>query len=136
MPNAYSCLTELTTLSNLEVLNLGYNAITGEIPPSVADLTSLKALSFARNELNGSWPVEGSFKSSLCEVFNNVNSYVLWVYKRSKFSFELNMISYNLKHFILLTRVKKHNSIHLLVFNNVNSHVLDQCDVPIWSCTW
>ncbi|GFS40806.1 hypothetical protein Acr_00g0070660 [Actinidia rufa] len=64
MPNTYSslCLTELTTLRNLELLNLGYNAITGEIPPSVSDLTSLKVLSFGSNELNGSWPVEGFCK--------------------------------------------------------------------------
>ncbi|XP_057515012.1 receptor-like protein 9a [Actinidia eriantha] len=61
---------ELTTSRNLEVLNLCYNAITGEIPPSVADLTSLKALSFGSNELNGSWPVEGFCKLKNLEEFD------------------------------------------------------------------
>ncbi|KAI3446870.1 hypothetical protein Pfo_003535 [Paulownia fortunei] len=50
---------DLTTLSALEILNLGYNDITGDIPPSIGALTTLKALSFRNNELTGSLPEEG-----------------------------------------------------------------------------
>ncbi|PIN07746.1 Leucine-rich repeat protein [Handroanthus impetiginosus] len=47
---------DLTTLSMLETLNLGFNVITGNIPCFIGSLASLKALSFAGNKLNGSLP--------------------------------------------------------------------------------
>ena len=44
----YLFLTELTSLKKLEVLNVGYNNLTGSIPISVSELLSLKALLFKR----------------------------------------------------------------------------------------
>ncbi|PIN02678.1 Leucine-rich repeat protein [Handroanthus impetiginosus] len=59
-----NCLTnlshfkDLTTLSALETLNLGYNDITSDILPSIGSLASLKALSFRNSKLTGSFPKE------------------------------------------------------------------------------
>ncbi|KAK2975069.1 hypothetical protein RJ640_010042 [Escallonia rubra] len=57
-------LIELTNLTNLETLHLGDNGLM-EIPSSIWDLTSLKALSLRGNGLNGLLPLRG-----LCKLVN------------------------------------------------------------------
>ncbi|KAK3007420.1 hypothetical protein RJ639_015193, partial [Escallonia herrerae] len=57
------CCTELTNLTNLEMLHLGSNGLM-EIPSSIWALTSLKALSLRNNGLNGLLPLRG-FKGLL-----------------------------------------------------------------------
>ncbi|XP_052621426.1 receptor like protein 21 [Lactuca sativa] len=49
----------------LEVLDLSHNSFVGSIPLSIQALSSLRALSFANNELNGSLPEHG-----FCELNN------------------------------------------------------------------
>ncbi|KAK2975070.1 hypothetical protein RJ640_010043 [Escallonia rubra] len=58
---ASDSLTELTNLTNLEMLHLGGNVLM-EIPSSIWDLTSLKALSLSGNGLNGLLPLRGFCK--------------------------------------------------------------------------
>ncbi|KAK2984180.1 hypothetical protein RJ640_000196 [Escallonia rubra] len=60
----YDTLAELTNLTNLEMLHLGDNGLM-EIPSSIWDLTSLKALSLSGNGLNGLLPLRG-----LCKLVN------------------------------------------------------------------
>ncbi|XP_060210062.1 receptor-like protein 15 isoform X2 [Lycium barbarum] len=89
-PELMTCLfTELTTLRGLEMLDLSYNEIVGEMPPSLGAMTSLKILSFSGNGLNGSFPEEGlcnlknlqeldisrnSFKGSIPPCISNLTS--------------------------------------------------------------
>ncbi|KAJ9553178.1 hypothetical protein OSB04_017223 [Centaurea solstitialis] len=60
------CFLALASFHHLEVLDLSGNELTGSIPSTINTLSSLKVLSFARNNLNGSLlPNEG-----LCELKN------------------------------------------------------------------
>ena len=49
---------ELGALSNLELLNLDVNALTGAIPPELGDLSNLEYLQLYRNDLSGAIPPE------------------------------------------------------------------------------
>nr|KAJ0226459.1 hypothetical protein LSAT_V11C100013880 [Lactuca sativa] len=44
---------------HLEVLDLSWNSFVGSVPSAIQALSSLRALSFARNKLNGSLPDHG-----------------------------------------------------------------------------
>ena len=55
-------LTDLSSSTKLEDLELDSNFLTGSLPESITALTSLKFLSLAINNLNGSLPMEGNFK--------------------------------------------------------------------------
>ncbi|KAK9130612.1 hypothetical protein Sjap_011099 [Stephania japonica] len=56
---------ELTTLTNLEKLDLSVNYLNGSISPSIGSLNFLKTLSLRNNHLVGSLPFEG-----LCKLKN------------------------------------------------------------------
>lgn len=47
----------LASFSRLEVLDLSNNKFVGSIPSSIEALSSVKVLSFADNDLNGSLPL-------------------------------------------------------------------------------
>ena len=49
---------ELADLSNLELLNLGYNNLSGPIPAELADLSNLELLDLSHNLLSGPIPSE------------------------------------------------------------------------------
>ncbi|XP_019169564.1 PREDICTED: leucine-rich repeat receptor-like serine/threonine-protein kinase BAM3 [Ipomoea nil] len=59
--NTWSHFEELTTLKHLELLNLGYNYLSGKIPGSLGSLTSLKFLSFTDNHLVNGSLIDGGF---------------------------------------------------------------------------
>jgi polynucleotide 5'-kinase involved in rRNA processing len=46
----------LSNFSRLEILDLTHNYFIGSISPSIGELSSLKAISLASNELNGTLP--------------------------------------------------------------------------------
>ncbi|XP_028067417.1 receptor-like protein 15 [Camellia sinensis] len=52
----------LTSFRHLEILDLSRNNFLVSIPPSIGALSSLKALSLAQNNLNGSLPIQGLCK--------------------------------------------------------------------------
>lgn len=51
----------LASLQHLEVLDLSANNFVGSIPSTIQTLSSLRALSFSKNGLNGSLPDDGNF---------------------------------------------------------------------------
>ncbi|XP_031130149.1 receptor-like protein 9a [Ipomoea triloba] len=59
--NTWSHFEELTPLKHLELLNFGYNQLSGKIPGSLGSLTSLKFLSFTDNDLINGSLIEGGF---------------------------------------------------------------------------
>ncbi|KAL6335125.1 hypothetical protein AAG906_027185 [Vitis piasezkii] len=54
---------DLEAFSNLEILNLRLNSLTGSVPSSIRALSSLKVLSLSNNRLNSSLSIQG-----LCEL--------------------------------------------------------------------
>lgn len=50
---------DLTWLKNLKVLDLSVNYVEGSIPPAIANLTTLVALSLSENNLIGALPSQG-----------------------------------------------------------------------------
>ncbi|KAL6334772.1 hypothetical protein AAG906_021536 [Vitis piasezkii] len=54
---------DLEAFSNLEILNLRLNCLTGSVPSSIRALSSLKVLSLSNNRLNSSLSIQG-----LCEL--------------------------------------------------------------------
>ncbi|CAL0307104.1 unnamed protein product [Lupinus luteus] len=56
---SWNYITELSTLSKLEVLDLGNNLLTGSLPESIGNLSTLKALSLSMNNLAEPLPSEG-----------------------------------------------------------------------------
>ncbi|XVE91264.1 hypothetical protein DITRI_Ditri20bG0139700 [Diplodiscus trichospermus] len=50
---------DLKTLTRLEILDLSWNNLVGSIPSNVGELASLKALSLASNDFDGSLPIPG-----------------------------------------------------------------------------
>jgi len=61
--------SELSELSNLEILNLRSNQLTGEIPVELSELSNLENLRLFNNQLMGEIPVELSELSSLEDLF-------------------------------------------------------------------
>nr|GMD07358.1 probable LRR receptor-like serine/threonine-protein kinase At1g34110 [Ipomoea batatas] len=59
--NTWSHFEELTTLKHLELLNFGYNRLSGKIPGSLGSLTPLKFLSFTDNNLINGSLIDGGF---------------------------------------------------------------------------
>jgi hypothetical protein len=57
--------TELSSLTNLRVLDLGGNQLSGSIPSQLGSLNSLESLHLDNNQLSGSIPIELSNLSSL-----------------------------------------------------------------------
>ncbi|KAG7994251.1 hypothetical protein I3843_01G049300 [Carya illinoinensis] len=53
-------LEKLSTLRNLEILNLGYNLFDESILQSLGAITSLKTLNLTMNKLGGYFPAEGN----------------------------------------------------------------------------
>ena len=49
---------EIGNLTNLTYLHLGYNQLTGEIPPEIGNLTNLEHWDFTYNQLTGEVPPE------------------------------------------------------------------------------
>ncbi|KAL1194086.1 Receptor-like protein 54 [Cardamine amara subsp. amara] len=67
-----SFLAQLGRLTNLEVLDLTYMGLVGEIPSSISNLSRLTDLSLSQNELTGSFsPVYNLTKLSSLSLFNN-----------------------------------------------------------------
>lgn len=50
---------DLEAFSNLEILNLRLNSLTGSVPSSIRALSSLKVLSLSNNRLNSSLSIQG-----------------------------------------------------------------------------
>ncbi|XP_019169557.1 PREDICTED: probable LRR receptor-like serine/threonine-protein kinase At4g36180 [Ipomoea nil] len=59
--NTWSHFEEITSLKDLELLNLAYNYLSGKIPHSLGSLTSLKFLSFEHNHLINGSLTDGGF---------------------------------------------------------------------------
>nr|XP_043636102.1 receptor like protein 21-like [Erigeron canadensis] len=84
-----ACHIALASFHHLEVLDLSQNSFSGSIPSTIQSLSSLRAISFAGNALNGSLPETGlcdlknlheldlsdnMFSGSLPECFNRLSS--------------------------------------------------------------
>ena len=61
--------SELFTLSNLEVLRLEFNQLSGEIPTELSNLTNLKELRLYYNALSGEIPTELGTLSNLINLY-------------------------------------------------------------------
>ncbi|XP_059275453.1 receptor-like protein 15 isoform X2 [Lycium ferocissimum] len=139
----WSSFQELTTLRGLEMLDLSYNEIAGEMPPSLGAMTSLKSLSFSGNELNGSFPEEGlcnlknlqeldisrnSFKGSIPPCISNLTSLRLLKLSENNLSGTIPSDLLRLKSLEYLSLSLNHfeGSISLSLFaNNSNLEVLE-----------
>jgi hypothetical protein len=103
LPDSWSSLTHLTYLDlshtgvsgtlppdwsvmNLEVVNLGYNALSGSIPASWGDMSALTELYLNNNGLTGSIPLELMFAENITilDVSNNQLSGGLPTVKKGK----------------------------------------------------
>ncbi|GKU93320.1 hypothetical protein SLEP1_g6922 [Rubroshorea leprosula] len=58
-------LERLSSLSNLEVLDLSYNQLNNSILSSLASLSSLKVLNLASNQMEGSLHIPGSLSRNI-----------------------------------------------------------------------
>ncbi|XP_060218857.1 receptor-like protein 15 isoform X1 [Lycium barbarum] len=139
-----TCLfTELTTLRGLEMLDLGFNLIAGEMPPSLGAMTSLKSLSFSGNQLNGSFPEEGlcnlknlqeldisrnSFKGSIPPCISNLTSLRLLKLSENNLlgTIPSDLLRLNSLEYLSLSLNLFEGSISLSLFaNNSNLEVLE-----------
>ena len=64
--------SELSSLSNLTALSLGRNSLTGAIPPELGSLSKLEMLRLDNNQLSGTVPAElGSLSNLITLLINN-----------------------------------------------------------------
>ncbi|XP_071734182.1 uncharacterized protein [Rutidosis leptorrhynchoides] len=66
-------LEKLSSLKNIEILDLGGNSITNGIFPSLGALTSLKTLDLGYNELEGKFPAYGFEERSMLKKLKVLN---------------------------------------------------------------
>ncbi|KAF5931578.1 hypothetical protein HYC85_027749 [Camellia sinensis] len=72
-------LRHFTSFRHLEVLDLTGNNFFGSILPSIGALSSLKALSLAHNNLNGSLPIQGLCKLKKLEELDLSDNLFEWI---------------------------------------------------------
>ncbi|KAA8535158.1 hypothetical protein F0562_030161 [Nyssa sinensis] len=129
---------ELTTMKNLEVLNLSYNQIAGEIPSSIWTLTSLSVLSLRGNRLNGTTEgLQGILNlKKLQHLDLSVNSFTelppLGALINLKYlDFSFNMLE-NLNHFQELTNLER---LHLDWLDRSDNYTIGEIFPFIWNLT-